>query len=79
MIHNKTMGLDPLAAYMMMIFPFLYDAHGIIPYNLGSFDTNNVKYEGFFFFFLKTNYWIFFKIMTIFILFFQNENFKINF
>jgi hypothetical protein len=28
---------------------------------------------------LKTNYWIFFKIMTIFILFFQNENFKINF
>jgi hypothetical protein len=50
------MGLDPLAAYMMMIFPFLYDAHGIIPYNLGSFDTNNVKYEGFFFFFLKTNY-----------------------
>jgi hypothetical protein len=41
------MGLDPLAAYMMMmIFPFLHDAHGIIPYNLGSFDTNNVKYEG---------------------------------
>jgi hypothetical protein len=28
---------------------------------------------------LKTNYWIFFKIMTIFIFIFQNENFKINF
>jgi hypothetical protein len=37
------MRLDPLAA--TNIFPsFLHDVHGIIiPYSLGSFDTNNVQ------------------------------------